>query len=63
MSTDEARFSPYLGREYGMSVATIDGNEVVDIKPFETETASTVFISGTIMLVPRKTDVQIIRFS
>ena len=53
----------YLGREYGKSVATIDGNEVVDIKPFETETASTVFISGTIMLVPRKTDVQIIRFS
>ena len=44
-----------------MAVATIDGNRVVDIRPFDEETSSTVFISGTIRLVPRDNDVEIIK--
>lgn len=51
----------YLDRVYTMAVATIDGNRVVDIIPFENETSSTVFISGSIRLVPRDNDVEIIK--
>lgn len=51
----------YLDREFPMSVATIEGNKVVDIRPYEAETPSTVFISGAIRLVPRETDVEIVR--
>ncbi len=40
----------YRGKEYTMSVATIENNRVTAIKPFERETASTVFISGNVRL-------------
>lgn len=44
-----------------MCVATIDGNRVVDIRPYEKETASTTFISGAIRLVPTAATVEIIK--
>ena len=51
----------YLDKVYKMSVATIDGNRVVDIRPYEKETASTTFISGAIHLVPTAATVEIIK--
>lgn len=51
----------YLDKVYKMCVATIDSNNVVDISPFYEEGHSTVFISGTIKLIPGATSVEIIR--
>ena len=51
----------YLDQVYEMSVVTIDGNRVVDISPFKEESHSTVFISGTIKLIPRDSIVEIVR--
>lgn len=51
----------YLDKVYKMSVATIEGNCVIDIKPFEKETASTMFISGAIRLIPTPTRVEVIK--
>lgn len=50
----------YLDKVYTLSVATIDGNRVVDIRPFEKETPSTEFISGAVRLVPTSARVEII---
>ena len=47
-------------KEYKMSIATIEGNRVVSIVPFEKEIASTIFISGTIQLIPTESKVEII---
>lgn len=38
----------YKGIEYNMSVVEIEDGRVLKIEPFETETASTVFISGAV---------------
>ena len=51
----------YLDKVYRLSVATIEGNRVVNISPFEKETATTEFISGAVRLVPTPTRVEIIR--
>lgn len=51
----------YLDKVYQMSVATIEGNRVIDIKPFEKEIASTMFISGAIRLIPTPSRVEIIK--
>ena len=47
-------------KEYKMSIATIEGNRVVSIVPFEKEIASTIFISGAIQLIPTESKVEII---
>lgn len=51
----------YLDKVYTMSIATIEGNRVTDIRPYEKETASTVFISGSVRLVPTAGGVEIIK--
>lgn len=51
----------YLDKVYQMAVATIDGNNVVDISSFTEEEHSTVFISGTIKLIPGATSVEVVR--
>lgn len=51
----------YLDKVYQMCVATIDRNNVVDISSFDKECHSTIFISGTIKLVPGTKSIEIIR--
>lgn len=40
----------FRGRVYHLSIAEIADDSIVDIHPFVTETASTAFIPGTVML-------------
>lgn len=51
----------YLDKIFNMSVATIEGNRVMEIRPYEKETASTIFISGSIRLVPTNSGVDILK--
>lgn len=51
----------YLGNTYQNSVATIEDDKVVDIRDFEAETHSTIFISGTVILQPSLTGIWIIK--
>lgn len=51
----------YGEKEYRMSVTTIEGNRVISIEPFEKEIASTIYISGTIQLIPTEGKIEIIR--
>lgn len=42
----------YKGKEYPMSVAGIDTHGEVSVAPFEREIPGTVFVNGTIRLLP-----------
>lgn len=53
----------YSGEVYKMSVVTIENGRVMDIRPFETETEGTRFISGAIRLVPSVDGVMIVNLS
>lgn len=48
-------------KEYRMAVATIDDNRVISIEPYEKEIPSTIFISGTIQLIPTEGKIEVIR--
>lgn len=50
----------YCGKVYEMSVATIAGGRVVAIEPYVRETEGTVFISGTVSLVPRGASIEVV---
>lgn len=45
-----ARKVLHRGIEYGLSLVEIDGTEVI-VSPFDHETASTVYVDGTIVIV------------
>lgn len=51
----------YGDKTYKLSVATIDGNRVVSITPFEKEVPGTIFISGTVQLVSTNGPIEIIK--
>lgn len=51
----------YKGIEYDMSVAEIEDGEVVKIEPFESETASTVFVSGVVEIKMTDGKLELIR--
>ena len=53
----------YADKEYPMSVVTIENGRIRDILPFECETHSTVFISGTVKLVDDDSGVKVIKIS